>query len=424
MTDKEILAVLWEACRETPFATFSLQRKLDLRHDDLAAVLNLINDMADRGDVRSGYRIKRVASTVYKLTQAQQSDGDTVKGKPLTDPQESLTGANTASFHEQSPEIADFSINDPFPAVPAELKARRQWVCWRKETTRDGKPTKIPYQVNRRTAQTNQADTWTDYQTVCDHLDNFSGIGFVFSEDDPYCGIDLDHCLDAQGKLKDWAKPIVDRIKGVGYGERSPSGNGIKFWTRATLPPEAKHKVHIVKGADAIEAYDRLRYFTVTGRGKGDIGDGQAVIDWLVQEYLSEPQRPTHTTGLQTSATENLNAGEVISHIKASRQSAKFNALMAGNTTEHGSPSDADASLCGVIKFWSQDPTVIDAIFRTSGLMRAKWDERHRGDGATYGQMTIEKVLSGNRETYTQPRPARTTNRRHARRERYGYDRF
>ena len=160
MTDKEILALLWEAHRETPFATFSLQRKLDLRHDALRTVLNLINDMADSGEVRSGYRIKRVASTMYKLisqaegdsdsqkgvetaqaastahkvTQAQPSDSDAVKGKLLIDPQESLTGANTASFHEQSPEIADFSINDPFPAVPAELKARRQWVCWRAET--------------------------------------------------------------------------------------------------------------------------------------------------------------------------------------------------------------------------------------------------------------------------------------------------
>ena len=134
MTDKEILTVLWDAHRETPFATFSLQRKLDLRHDALRTVLNLINDMADSGDVRSGYRIKRVASTVYKLisqaecdsdspkgvetaqaastahkaTQAQPSDSDTVKGKLLIDPQESLTGANTASFHEQSPE------NEPF----------------------------------------------------------------------------------------------------------------------------------------------------------------------------------------------------------------------------------------------------------------------------------------------------------------------
>ena len=134
MTDKEILNQLWDAHRETPFTSFSLQRKLDLRHDALRTVLNLLNDMADSGEVRSGYRIKRVASTMYKLisqaecdsdspkgvetaqaastahkaTQAQPSDSDTVKGKLLIDPEESLTGANTASFHEQSPE------NEPF----------------------------------------------------------------------------------------------------------------------------------------------------------------------------------------------------------------------------------------------------------------------------------------------------------------------
>ena len=92
MNDKEILDRLWEAHRETPFATFSLQRKLDLRRDDLAAVLNLLNDMADSGEVRSGYRIKRVASTIYKMTQAQQSDGDTLKGLPLINENEAVTG--------------------------------------------------------------------------------------------------------------------------------------------------------------------------------------------------------------------------------------------------------------------------------------------------------------------------------------------
>ena len=408
MNDREILDRLWEAHRETPFASLMMRRKLDLLPQEDDAARKLLGSMADSGEVRSGYRIKRVASTICKMVQAQPSDSDTVKGKLLIDPEGSLTGANTASFHEQSPEIADFSINDPFPAVPAELKARRQWVVWRAET-RNGKPTKIPYQTIKRKgeylkAQSNQADTWIDYQTVCDHRDNFSGIGFVFSGDDPYCGIDLDDCLDAQGELKDWAKPIVDRIKGVGYGERSPSGNGIKFWTRATLPPEAKHKAYIVKDADAIEAYDRVRYFTVTGRGKGDIGDGQAVIDWLVQEYLSEPPRPTHTTERQPSATENLNAGEVTARIRASKQAAKFEALMRGNTTGYGSQSEADLALCAVVAFWSQETTVIDAIFRTSGLMRAKWDKRHKGDGSTYGQMTIKEALSGNRETHTPPR--------------------
>jgi len=36
--------------------------------------------------------------------------------------------------------------------------------------------------------------------------------------------------------------------------------------------------------------------------------------------------------------------------------------------------------------------------------MRPKWDERHRADGATYGQMTIEVALAGRTEFYTPPR--------------------
>ena len=82
MNDREILNRLWEACRETPFASFTLERKLNLTKSEYRDVLNLIGDMADSGEVRSGYRIKRVASTVYKMTQAQQGDCDTAKGLP------------------------------------------------------------------------------------------------------------------------------------------------------------------------------------------------------------------------------------------------------------------------------------------------------------------------------------------------------
>ena len=365
--------------------------------------------MADSGETQNGYRIKRVASTVYKMTQAQQEDSDSLKGKPLITENEAVLGQSESDCLPTDGENHDGGQDDPFPAVPAELKALRQWVAWREEQ-RDGKPTKIPYQVNRRKAQPNNPQTWTDYQTVCDHRDDFSGIGFVFSADDSYCGIDLDDCLDAQGKLKAWAKPIVDRLKSVGYGERSPSGHGIKFWTRATLGAEAKHKVYIVEGADAIEIYDQLRYFTVTGKGKGEIDDGQQVIDWLVKHYLSPSHRPTPRTPKPPSqpTRDALNTAEVISHIKASRQSAKFDALMAGNATGYGSQSEADLALCAVVAFWSQEHAVIDAIFRQSALMRPKWDERHRGDGTTYGQMTIEEALSGKRETYT---PRRTPRR-------------
>ena len=53
MNDREILNRLWEAHRETPFASLMMQRKLDLRPQEHTAVLNLIGDLADSGEVRS-----------------------------------------------------------------------------------------------------------------------------------------------------------------------------------------------------------------------------------------------------------------------------------------------------------------------------------------------------------------------------------
>ena len=54
--------------------------------------------------MRNGIRIKKVASTLYKLIQSTQDACDPPKGLPLTDPKESLTGANTAVFDDQPPE--------------------------------------------------------------------------------------------------------------------------------------------------------------------------------------------------------------------------------------------------------------------------------------------------------------------------------
>ena len=146
MNDREILDRLWEAHRETPFASLMMQRKLDLRPQEDTATRRLLGDIADSGEVKHGYRIKRVASTVYKMTQTQQGDCDTAKGLPLIDPKESLTGQSESDCLSADGGNHDGGQDDPFPAVPAELKALRQWVVWREEQ-RDGKPTKIPYKI-------------------------------------------------------------------------------------------------------------------------------------------------------------------------------------------------------------------------------------------------------------------------------------
>jgi primase-polymerase (primpol)-like protein len=96
--------------------------------------------------------------------------------------------------------------------MPAALKERHQWVNWKYELTQDGKWTKVPYIAGTtyRASSTNP-QTWRTFDEAIDayRADGFDGIGFVFSADDDYAGVDLDDCIDPQtGQLKDWATNI------------------------------------------------------------------------------------------------------------------------------------------------------------------------------------------------------------------------
>ena len=78
----------------------------------------------------------------------------------------------------------------------------------------------------------------------------------------------------------------------------------------------------------------------------------------------------------------------------AARKGWKFAALWKGDVSAYPSQSEADLALCNLLAFWTGgDAARIDRLFRQSGLMRAKWDER-RG-GQTYGERTIATAIAG-----------------------------
>jgi len=113
--------------------------------------------------------------------------------------------------------------------IPDELKLRDQWVAWRYEQ-RNGRPTKVPYRTDTLTsASTSDPTTWGGYDSALNALDSkdVDGIGFVFTADDPFVGVDLDNCLDTQQQLKPWARTIVEGLDS--YAEISPSGTGVKL---------------------------------------------------------------------------------------------------------------------------------------------------------------------------------------------------
>ena len=98
--------------------------------------------------------------------------------------------------------------------IPRELKERRQWVVWKTAMTKNG-PSKVPFQVNGEKASTTNPKTWTTFSQAVEALESgrYEGIGFVFAKDDPYCGIDLDKCIDDQDRLSVFSQKHLPKIE-------------------------------------------------------------------------------------------------------------------------------------------------------------------------------------------------------------------
>ena len=110
-----------------------------------------------------------------------------------------------------------------YESIPDELKKVKQWVCWAGD-----KLPKNPY--TGQNAQSNNKDTWSDFQTACDAVGKygFNGIGFMFAP--PYFGVDLDKCIGNQ----DFIDEFVEGLQS--YTEYSTSGNGIHIICKGKLP--------------------------------------------------------------------------------------------------------------------------------------------------------------------------------------------
>ena len=107
------------------------------------------------------------------------------------------------------------SVNVKVENIPDELKSLPQWVFW-KLMQRDGKSTKLPYNPKTGTlADSTDALTWglIHEALIACKTHKGNGIGFVFSEDDPYTGIDLDKCVNPEtGELEACARRWVAHV--------------------------------------------------------------------------------------------------------------------------------------------------------------------------------------------------------------------
>ncbi|WP_089607672.1 phage/plasmid primase, P4 family [Bacillus cereus] len=284
---------------------------------------------------------------------------------------------------------------DNFNNIPIELRNLPQWVLWRKEK-RDGKPTKVPYQINSKMAQANNRNTWSSFEIVVEKYKQggYDGIGFVFSKDDPFVGVDVDKCV-VDGDLSELAQAIMNTVPS--YTEYSPSGKGIHIIAKGKIPlrgPGTGKKNPSI----GLEIYRHGRYFTFTANSINNLPVEESTenLKVLFQKYIEKKEVPAAPKTLYVSRKSNisiLSDAELWERMFDSKSGAAIKDLFQGILI-NGDHSSTDMALCNHLAFWTdKDAAKMDSMFRESALIRDKWDKPHSSDGRTYGEMTIEKAI-------------------------------
>lgn len=289
-----------------------------------------------------------------------------------------------------------------------DLKPRRQFVCWRPRPKKDGRISKIP--VNPRTgyqASTTNPETWGTYEE-CEALlavnPSLGGLGIVTGQG--IGAIDLDDCF-VDGIISDFAIDVLDAMSS--YAELSPSGRGVHILCRLDDSVDVQRRNDTL----GIEMYSKVQFVTLTGHMLADIPIAErtaqfnAVFGRCIADYdddddvllSADTLEPLRRNSQYPVRTDDQVLAALFSRAK---NADKCKLLYDGQWQGlYESQSSADLALANALLEYSDgDLSQTDRLFRASGLMRGKWDEK-RGD-ITYGDRTLRKAA----ELYRNQHPA------------------
>ncbi len=230
--------------------------------------------------------------------------------------------------------------------IPAVMQKRRQWIGWR-WVRRSDIWQKLPVDPrNGKAAAVDNPATWGTFEEALAAVQagKADGVGFVFTEDDPFAGIDLDDCRDpVAGKLAPWAQVVVDRAIALRlYVEVSPTGTGVKIFLRGAVPAEW------IKKQGQFEVYSTGRFFCMTGHQladvpgvAGDLGEGQELLDDLQRQMKAAKKRP------EPSANGHAARGEATVERRAVEYLKKIPAAISGQGGHDATLSAARAVVYG-----------------------------------------------------------------------------
>lgn len=301
-----------------------------------------------------------------------------------------------------------------------ELKQRKQWLNYVLIRRPDGSCSKPPVNpFSLKNGNTQDPEQWTDYKTASANIGKMatvkqgeaihtviiSGTGVIMNGG--YVGIDLDHVLK-DGEI---IAPFVEKLLAMfdTYTEISVSGTGLHLFMYADdLLQDLGRKYSVdgdgnlkKDGPFEIEIYAYRtggRYLTVTENVFYDRPINQGKTEDLLKVYRCYEQErnrdkaPVNSPPVGSSYFDEEDDRTVLDKAFSGKFGDRTRRLYDGDWNGYSSQSNADQALVNDLCYWCNGRVdQIDRIFRTSGLMRKKWDEK-RG-AKTYGQKTIDNAL-------------------------------
>lgn len=318
------------------------------------------------------------------------------------------------------------TLKIPPPIIPpalAGMAALPQWICWQLvQRPNKPKPDKVPTNPQTRLpiSLTDPANHMTSENVLAWAHRAGLGVGFVFTEQDPYAFLDIDGCAitDPNGTAT-WAPHalrLLTRLSGAAV-ETSCSGRGLHVFGRCA--PGLLHSNR--NDAVGIELYTSKRFVAL---GTGAIGNCDFDVTGPLTSIAQEFFPPSAAGGdLDGVWTDTARPGSGIPHIDLllkqalkSRSvnstfgdSARFKDLFEGNTEALAKAypdatgmrvydeSRADAALAAHLAFWTGDncQQIWDIMWK-SALVRPKWYDRD-----DYVVRTIMSVVGTQHDVYT-----------------------
>lgn len=265
-------------------------------------------------------------------------------------------------------------------SIPPELRALPQWVVASGVPTLNDKEGKVPR--NPRTGQpasVTDPTTWGTFDEAT--AAGYRHVGFVLSQSDPFCIVDLDDPATLKVDGVTVANPDAEAVATIGadhrrifaalssYAELSQSGTGIHIICRGSVPHGVRR--------DRVEIYSDARYMICTGNviKQSPITDQQPLLTALFQEMEQGALGEAELVQVASHLTDD----DLFNMASTAANAAKFMQLWRGEwqgVPEWPTQSEADFALLAMLGFYSPDNEQVRRMFRWSGLAREKTNKR------------------------------------------------